>query len=279
MRLYSRSGPIPFTQFTFPDGQRHIEIQTVHIEDESVWIETAIRNGNELLDVVLAKDALDMMGVSASLNIRYLLGARMDRRISKTQPFTLQVIARILNAAGFRSIRVLDPHSQVALDLLRAEAVRPVHAASCVLAHYNSDRTVIVAPDAGAEPRVSELLGLAHGGRAFPVVQGRKVRDTQTGRLSGFAVLDSSRVQGKHCLILDDLCDGGGTFVGLAAALRAAGAVGVDLFVTHGIFSKGLPLDGISTIYTTDSYQSVANQAGAIVLRVEMSQTYDLTII
>lgn len=272
MRIYSRSGPIPFTQFTFPDGQRHIEIQTVYVEDEHVWVETAIRNGDELLDVMLAKDALDMMGVWSSLNIRYLMGARMDRRISKVQPFTLQVIARILNAAGFRAIRVLDPHSQVTLDLLRAEAVRPVHAASCVLAHYHADRTVIVAPDAGAEPRVSELLSLAHGGRAFSVVQGRKVRDPQTGRLSGFAVLDSSRVQGKHCLILDDLCDGGGTFVGLAAALRAAGAVGVDLFVTHGIFSKGMPLDGIDTIYTTDSYQPVTEQAGAIVIRVDMSK-------
>lgn len=57
-------------------------------------------------------------------------------------------------------------------------------------------------------------------------------------------------------LIVDDICDGGGTFVGLAKELRAAGATRVYLYVTHGIFSKRLPLEGIDHVYTTDSFLS-----------------------
>ena len=67
---------------------------------------------------------------------------------------------------------------------------------------------------------------------------------------------DATRVRDKVCLILDDICDGGGTFTGLSHVLRGTyGARAVDLFVTHGIFSKGLPLDGIRAVHTTDSYR------------------------
>jgi ribose-phosphate pyrophosphokinase len=57
-----------------------------------------------------------------------------------------------------------------------------------------------------------------------------------------------------RCLIVDDICDGGATFVALARKLREAGAIEVSLFVTHGIFSKGKDLEGIDNIYTTGSF-------------------------
>jgi ribose-phosphate pyrophosphokinase len=271
VRLKTRSGDLPFTQLTFPDGQRHLELRLVDRDFLEATIEARLRNADELFDVLLAHDALRASGYVVSLDIRYLLGARMDRRIDPRQPHTLQVVARILNNAGFQRIRILDPHSPVALELLGAQPVYPLHAVGLVLSHYGPEDTVIVAPDTGATARVSTLLALANR-PSFRVVQGVKHRDSTTGRLSSFSVVDASAVAGKTCLILDDLCDGGGTFIGLAEVLHQVGAVAVDLFVTHGIFSKGTTLAGIRTIYTTDSYWGIGELVGPVVLRARMRE-------
>jgi ribose-phosphate pyrophosphokinase len=83
-------------------------------------------------------------------------------------------------------------------------------------------------------------------------------------------VLDASAVRGKECLILDDICDGGGTFTGLATELHKAEAQAVDLFVTHGIFSKGGTLEGIRQIFTTDSYHPIGQVVGPVTFHVKM---------
>lgn len=271
MRIKARAGDLPFRLFTFPDGQRHFVLE-MGTDFPEVTIESRIASADDLFDVLLAANVLQINGLMVSLDIRYLLGARMDRRIASDQPATLAVVARVLNSCGFKRFRILDPHSRVAEDLLGATAVLPVVQFSNVLRHYLPSTTAIVAPDAGATPRVTALLNRAGYDRDFRIVQGLKHRDSGTGALSGFEVQDSSFVRGKVCLIVDDICDGGGTFVGLAKELHKAGAARVDLFVTHGIFSKGLPLEGITTVYTTDSVCSLLwpRASGAIVLKVDM---------
>ncbi len=269
MRIKSKAGDLAFKQFAFPDGQRHFKLTELQREFVHCTIESKITNGDELLDILFAKDALTAAGYIVSLDIRYLLGARMDRRIGLREPFSLQVVAQILNGAGFHKIRILDPHSDVALKLLNAEAVLPVRVAAAVLAHYSSEDTVVIAPDKGAIARTEKLVNLATHD-PFYVVRCSKTRDPKTGNLSGFEVGDPSSVRDNRCLIVDDICDGGGTFVGLAKELHKAGAASVDLFVTHGIFSKGGKLEGIREIFTTNSYMSVDKVEGPIFLPVEM---------
>lgn len=274
MKIYDADGAdIPFRQFTFPDGQRHLEllVDGPLKDSEPCTVETRIANADELFDVLLAKNALDAAGYWPALDIRYLLGARMDRRINNRSPFTLRIVQSVLRdaaytgAGGWRTVRILDPHSAEASRWHPSphlvEAVYPTALVHQILAdHYDPTNTVIVAPDAGATPRVQRLLeGLSQPWR---VIQGLKHRDPVSGNLSGFSVeyppatgaTVSNGLAGQRCLILDDICDGGGTFSGLAAVLRQHGASRVDLFVTHGIFSKGLPLAGIDTVYTTDAY-------------------------
>ena len=83
-----------------------------------------------------------------------------------------------------------------------------------------------------------------------------KFKDPVTGIVSeiGSPDLNPELVKGKKCLIVDDICDGGGTFVGSAKLLIEAGADRVDLYVTHGIFSKGIPIHCIDHVWTTNSY-------------------------
>lgn len=269
MKIYDKAGALPFELLTFPDGQPHFKLLHASEWRECV-IETAIRNPCELLTVLLAKDALTSAGYVVSLDIRYLMGARMDRAIDARQPFTLGVIARLLMGAGFRAIRVLDPHSPVALRQLRAEAVWPVKPLASVLSAFVPSGVAIVAPDAGAAPRVETLLRALDCGEGRPIVRCAKVRDSGTGALSGFRVHDASMVDARACLIVDDICDGGGTFVGLAQELMLVGATAVDLYVTHGIFSKGLSLPGIRRIYTTDSFADWTSTEDLVVFPIEM---------
>ena len=76
----------------------------------------------------------------------------------------------------------------------------------------------------------------------MPVTFCEKERDVSTGWITGFKLESPEIVVGKDILITDDICDGGMTFLKCAEALKEAGANSVSLYVTHGIFSKGLDI-------------------------------------
>jgi ribose-phosphate pyrophosphokinase len=85
----------------------------------------------------------------------------------------------------------------------------------------------------------------------WPFIYGEKVRDQASGRITSYQVVGDAK--GKRVLIIDDICDGGQTFMLLTRELLSAGASQVVLFVTHGIFSKGIRSlfdSGISQIFT-----------------------------
>jgi ribose-phosphate pyrophosphokinase len=85
----------------------------------------------------------------------------------------------------------------------------------------------------------------------IPLINAWKTRDVATGNISGFGC--SPLGEAKKVLIVDDICDGGGTFLGLKGILPAD--VKCDIFVTHGIFSKGTKslLSAFDTVFCTDS--------------------------
>ena len=111
---------------------------------------------------------------------------------------------------------------------------------------------MLVAPDAGALKKI-DAVARATGVSEYAILS--KKRDVASGNLTGFALV-AGDVRGRVLLIVDDLCDAGGTFIGSAQVLRDAGAHSVSLYVTHGIFSKGvehLLSNGVDAIYTTTS--------------------------
>ncbi len=252
MKIQVVNGPfIGWTPFIFPDGQRHITL-----EADVVWAEVMITaslcSADDLFDVLLVNDILRNNHNGVHLRIDYLLGARMDRPINARQPTTLSVVADIINSADFKSVSILDPHSTASLDFIaRCEpAIYAMTEFRVALNDFQPEDTVIVQPDKGAETRVWRMTR----GMGFTIVECTKERDTASGRLLKPEILQPALVKGKRCLIVDDICDGGVTFVALARKLREAGAIEVSLFVTHGIFSKGKDLEGIDNIYTTGSF-------------------------
>ncbi len=252
MKIQVVNGPfIGYTPFIFPDGQRHTTLEA-DVAWSEVVITTSLCSADDLFDLLLVNDILRHNHNAVHLQVEYLLGGRMDRRINDRQPATLEVVTEIINTARFKSVSVLDPHSSASLDFI-AESEVPRYAMiefREALNDFQPEDTVIVQPDKGARARV---LMMAQG-LGFMVTSCSKERDPVTGKLSRFKVNNPGDVYGKRCLIVDDICDGGATFVALARKLREAGAIEVSLFVTHGIFSKGKDLEGIDAIYTTGSF-------------------------
>lgn len=179
------------------------------------------------------------------LVLPYIPGARQDRaNPTGDVGFMLKTVSRLINAYEFESVLVADAHSPVAGQLIDNLIEYPLET---IYSHLYKGYGGVIAPDKGAQERgevAASVLGR-------PLVYGRKVRDVSTGRLSGFEV---DVVPGTHYIVVDDICDGGGTFLGLGEKIREQGAY-ADLFVTHGIFSKGTTeLKKIyKNIYTTNT--------------------------
>lgn len=253
MRIYTKAGDLAFSTMRFPDGQPHFRLETYVREFDDVTVESRILSPSDLFEVGMAVDVLRQQGyTNISLNVLYLMAARMDRAINSFQPFTLQLVARFLNSLGLAKVRILDVHSQVALNLIRGSKNVLPKAIYTQIANTLDGDFYVCSPDKGAVERVTNITGME------PEVQGTKKRDVTTGSLSGVTFGSVKNIRGANILIVDDICDGGGTFVGLAEKLKEAGAKDLYLYVTHGIFSRGTePLlkAGFKKIFTTNSFR------------------------
>jgi ribose-phosphate pyrophosphokinase len=259
--IYPTQSDIQYTAMIFPDGQPHIKIDVESAEKlnkkEPLQIVSRIANANDLLLLLFVKNTLDYMEFEqVSLNVSYLLAARMDRVMMDGEPFSLKVIAAILNQRNFKKIRIFDPHSEVATALIERSYTTTNHlyVKDCLTDYFTKNEQAafcLVSPDGGALKKIHKL---AQQLNIEDVVECMKERDVKTGQLTNFKVF-SNNLQGKTCFIIDDICDGGGTFIGTAAALKNLGAKKIVLVVSHGIFSRGNTLKNVDEIYTTDSYK------------------------
>lgn len=203
--------------------------------------------------------------------IPYLPYARQDRVAVPGDPIAIDVLAELLATTGVRSFATVDAHSPASVAAFAKVGASLTNAPMAPwLARYvapllaRADQPVwFVAPDKGARTRTAAAAtALTQPNRPIGVVHCEKVRDPQTGKLQGFRVGDDSpRELGRDPLvvIVDDICDGGGTFLGVANALRTHYGIGpLHLWTSHGIHSKGL--DELATAFTTigctDSFRS-----------------------
>lgn len=187
------------------------------------------------------------------LEMPYIPNARMDRVKHRDEVFTLKWFTEFINSLGFESIRVLDPHSNVAMALIdRVEVMDVKHYIDYAIQWMGSQglNPLLCYPDEGAAKRYSDLLSMEY---VFCI----KHRDWESGKIKRLELTDPEKVNGRNILIVDDICSRGGTFTHTARALKDAGAKDVFLYVTHceDTISKGTVLtDGlISRVFTTNS--------------------------
>lgn len=201
-------------------------------------------NEEELIHLAQLKMLLDNVCPKAhkSLHIPCLPYARQDKQVSDTSTFALSTFARILNQQEWDVVSVIDPHSNV--DKL-INNVFSMSVESTIKEVLLETGAIPCYPDSGAYIR--------YGGHtdSLPLI-GHKIRNQSTGDIVEYNITGS--ISDRVCLI-DDICDGGKTFIEAAKVLYNRGAKEVYLYTTHGIYSKGLDVlreAGIKRIFNYD---------------------------
>lgn len=244
---------IKYTIVKFPDGQ-----QSVNIEGDisgDIEVISRLNNWEDLELIICATRILQNHKVNnISLIVPYFIGARSDRSFEpKGVHYIKQVIAPVINMLNFTSVKVLDPHSDVLeacidnLDILSIDKFYQFVADTenhHILKYYT-----VVAPDSGAYKRAFKFASKFD----LDIITCNKIR-TKDGKIIKTEVPDLKYKD--NFIIIDDICDGGMTFVEVAKAIREQKPKCIiTLVVSHNLFSKGIPLEGIDKIYSTNSYQ------------------------
>lgn len=240
----------PVQIMRFPGGELNVRIQSKFVCNARVEVEACLRDPESIVELLLAHDALRAMGAGiGELVIPYFPYARQDRVCNAGESLSVRVMADIVNSLDALKVTVYDPHSDVVCALVKN--INVIEQWRFINLHIlnSSKRFTIVSPDAGAEKKARILAKVTRS----DLITASKVRDVATGEITSIEV-HADKVP-ELCLIPDDICDGGGTFILLAKALRARGAKHIRLFVTHGIFSKGFDVfrGSIDHIYYTNS--------------------------
>jgi ribose-phosphate pyrophosphokinase len=239
-------GNVSFT--LYPDNQPHVQVQAKPGEQARVVVRLA--SSLDLVHLMMVANALDHLFVDKTeLVIPYLMGARFDRIMQPGDSLDLEVVADCINRCGFKRVQLFDVHSDVATALIKNSKS---HDNSRLVKAYVREKAVLICPDSGAAKKISKYL--EWNPYIDQVVYCIKERDVTNGRLN-LKVLAPEACDGRNCVIIDDLCDGGATFIAIAQQI---GAAHLTLIVSHGIFSKGFSLleKYFDEIITTNSYRS-----------------------
>lgn len=224
---------------------------------ENVTVRMDFRDNGDFIDLMLLMDAVrreykyNISQTKEELILDYLPYARQDRVNCPGESLSIKVITDIVNSLQFNTVYCKDIHSDVGISLLNNLSHLNTNVCGSKLPEILGRETILVSPDAGAARKVHDF---ARNNGYRQIVSAYKKRDPETGIISGTWVDISGVTEGQHLgnrdmLIVDDICDGGATFLGLGQKLREITDGKLYLYVTHGIFSKGL--DDLLAIYDT----------------------------
>ena len=242
----------------FPDGEPHIKLEEIDRKKE-YRIVCRITNPSELFVLAQVGYILKRQDVIFDIEITYLMSMRMDRVISFNEAFTLQIVADIINALGAEKVYVFEAHSdRVFKEIFNSSSFDPLKNTT-EFSNFerefilNADNAICF-PDHGALDRYSFMVS--------PQVQTlcmNKVRDLENKGIIKSMELESF-IEGDISVItiIDDLCDGGGTFCWASSILREKFPnAKIQIFVKHLVNPVGLKklAETFDAVYITNSYK------------------------
>lgn len=250
IKLLSNGQEVPFTTTIFPDGTSQVwKLDQDKFDGEGdnyiLWL---FESEAELIQVCqLAHLCYEVLDSSIDLVAPYLPYGRQDKEVHNEKSFALNTFKEILYNAGICRIETFDAHS-------KSDMVYPTAVATPAEFHRSliskNEYDLICYPDKGAAERYMRTT-------SHPFIYAEKVRDQLSGIITGLNLVTNNQdLTGQSILIVDDICDGGMTFIKVAEALQAHKPGQIDLAVSHGLFSKGKKVlhdAGIKNIYTTNS--------------------------
>jgi ribose-phosphate pyrophosphokinase len=229
--------PLAEMQVTrFADGEYDVKIgESVRGKDVFVIQPTCHPVSDNLIQLFIILDALRRASASrVNAVIPYYGYARKEKKTQARDPISAKLMANIIELAGASRVITVDLHAEAIQGFFDL----PVDAltASKILARHARERhgadVVVVSPDTGGTARARSLARLLDA--PIAIIDKRRPRDDDVEILNVIG-----DVEGKPCVVIDDLISTGSTLIGAAKALRANGAVSVDVVATHGVLSNG----------------------------------------
>lgn len=255
IKVYLNSvSELKYEQFIFPGGEvsvRLLEVDKLYDYSE-VLIFANLLSAKDIIELLMVTDAIRRVvpTIKVSLTIPYIPYARQDRVSVEGEALSIAVFAKLINSQNYETVTVWDPHSDVSSALIdRGVIIDQEYFAISIPVKW--ENIVLIAPDAGAVKKINKLAQLT----GCSVIVATKTRNPETGNISGTRI-DIKGLEKSDFLIVDDICDGGRTFIELAKVMREQGATKIDLYVTHGIFSKGMTVFNglINNIYCANPW-------------------------
>ena len=222
----------------FKDGETLVELGETVRGKQVYFIQSTSNPVNEnLMELLIAIDcakrssARDIVCV-----IPYFGYARQDRKALPRQPITARLIADLLSAAGANRVVTIDLHAaqiQGFFSFPVDDLTTIPMMGHYILHHYDDlDNTVVVSPDHGGVTRARKLAEILNC--PIAIVDKRRPRPNVCE-----ATTVIGEVSGKHCILVDDICDTGGSLVAASNLLLEKGALDVKVSLAHGVFSNG----------------------------------------
>jgi len=246
---------VPIKVINFSDGSSNIQLL---VPDQlkkyppsayySISVDPTTQADAYLWEISLVKDAVGRTFGSfkkSILHLPYLPHARADRVFETGNALPLELF--LDSVLGFTEVMLTDPHSDFIFQKEYHQVIevniKPQYQCFIDTIKNIESGSVLVSPDKGAKAKIYKLQqALDVRTIATFVIEADKKRDVSTGRILETTLPEDFDYVGKTFYIVDDLCDGGGTFVPLAQKLKDLGAKEVNLYITHMIGAKGLDL-------------------------------------
>ena len=256
----------------FNDQEIFVEVfENVRGEDMFIIQPTSNPANTNLMELMIITDALRRSSAARiTAVIPYFGYARQDRRTKARTPISAKLVANLLTVAGIERILTLDLHAaqiqgffDIPVDNLYAS---PVFALD-IEHHFKGQMgdIMVVSPDVGGVARARDLAKRINAPLA--IVDKRREK---AGEIAEMTVIGS--VEGKTCIIVDDIVDSAGTLCKAAEVLQQNGATEVHAYITHGVLSgpavERVKASVMKSLVITDSIEQSAAVRSAANIRI-----------
>ena len=222
----------------FADEEIFVEIhENVRGEDVFVVQSTSYPANDNLMELLICIDALKRASARRiTAVVPYFGYARQDRKPGPRTPISAKLVANLITEAGADRVLAVDLHAgqiqgffDIPTDNLFAA---PVMAAD-IQGRYGDQDLMVVSPDVGGVVR-ARALAKRLDNAPLAIVDKRRDRPGESEVMNIIG-----DVSGRHCILIDDIIDSGGTLCNAAQALLDQGAKSVTAYITHGVLSGG----------------------------------------
>ena len=242
----------------FADMEVFVEIQeNVRGEDVFVVQSTSYPANDNVMELLVTLDALRRGSARRVTAVLPYYGyARQDRKSGPRTPISAKLLANLITTAGADRVLTIDLHAgqiQGFFDIPTDNLFAATVFTADLKEKYKNGKLIVVSPDVGGVVRARALAKRVNADLAIIDKRRPEAGVSEVMNIIG-------EVDDRHCVMVDDIVDSGGTLCNAARALMDAGALSVDAYVTHGVLSGGavsrIASSPLASLVTTDSIQA-----------------------